>query len=46
MIAEYTVKRNGRWYKAGDEIPDIVPGEKSSGEYTKTEINKIGRAHV
>lgn len=27
MIAEYTVKRNGRWYKAGDEIPDIVPGE-------------------
>ena len=24
MIAEYTVKRNGKWYKAGDEIPDIV----------------------
>ena len=41
MIAEYTVKRNGRWYKAGDEIPDIVPGEKSSGGYTKTEINRI-----
>ena len=40
MIAEYTVKRNGRWYKSGDEIPDIVSGEKSSGGYTKTEINR------
>ena len=38
MIAEYTVKRNGKWYKAGDEIPDIVLGEKSSGGYTKTEL--------
>lgn len=46
MIAEYTVKRNGRWYKAGDEIPDIVPGEKSSGEYTKTEINRMSTADL
>lgn len=46
MIAEYTVKRNGRWYKAGDEIPDIVPGEKSSSEYTKTEINRMSTADL
>ena len=46
MIAEYTVKRNGRWYKAGDEIPDIVPGEKSAGEYTKTEINRMSTADL
>lgn len=44
MIAEYTVKRNGRWYKAGDEIPDT--GEKSSGGYTKTEINRMSTADL
>ena len=37
MIAEYTVKRNGRWYKAGDKIPDIVPGEKSTPRQRLTE---------
>ena len=46
MIAEYTVKRNGRWYKAGDKIPDIVPGEKSSVGYTKTEINRMSTADL
>ena len=46
MIAEYTVKRNGKWYKAGDEIPDIVLGEKSSGGYTKTEINRMSTADL
>ena len=46
MIAEYTVKRNGRWYKSGDEIPDIVSGEKSSGRYTKTEINRMSTADL
>lgn len=46
MVAEYTVKRNGKWYKAGDEVPDIVPGEKSSGEYTKTEINRMSTADL
>ena len=45
-IAEYTVKRNGKWYKAGDEIPDIVLGEKSSGGYTKTEINRMSTADL
>lgn len=46
MVAEYTVKRNGRWFKAGEEIPDIVSGEKSSGGYTKTEINRMSTADL
>lgn len=46
MVAEYTVKRNGRWYKAGDEIPDNAPGEKSSSGYTKTEINRMSTADL
>ena len=46
MVAEYTVKRNGKWFKAGEEIPDIVPGEKSSGGYTKTEINRMSTADL
>ena len=46
MVAEYTVKRNGKWFKAGEEIPDIVLGEKSSGGYTKTEINRMSTADL
>jgi hypothetical protein len=46
MVAEYTVKRNGKWYKAGDEIPNIAPGEKSSSGYTKTEINRMSTADL
>ena len=46
MVAEYTVKRNGKWFKAGEEIPDIFPGEKSSGGYTKTEINRMSTADL
>lgn len=46
MVAEYTVKRNGKWFKAGEEIPDIVPGEKSCGGYTKTEINRMSTADL
>jgi hypothetical protein len=46
MVAEYTVKRNGRWYKAGDEIPDNAPGEKSSSGYTKTEINRMSTSDL
>lgn len=46
MVAEYTVKRNGKWFKAGEEIPDIVPEERSSGGYTKTEINRMSTADL
>lgn len=45
MIAEYTVKRNGKWYKAGEFIPEAevsaygINPEKF--RKTKTEINMM-----
>ena len=44
MVAEYTVKRNGKWYHAGDAIEEVeesassLPFEKA---HTKTEINRM-----
>ena len=42
MVAKYTVKRNGKWYHAGDVIEEAeassLPFEKP---YTKTEINTM-----
>lgn len=44
MVAEYTVKRNGEWYHAGDVIEEVeesassLPFEKV---HTKTEINRM-----
>ena len=44
MVAEYTVKRNGKWYHAGDVIEEVeesassLPFEKA---HTKTEINRM-----
>lgn len=46
MKYPYIVIKNGKWYEAGEEIPDIVPGEKSSGEYTKTEINRMSTSDL
>lgn len=41
MIAEYTMKRNGKWYKAGDEVPEINAPASSDSRYTKTDINRM-----
>jgi hypothetical protein len=41
MIAEYTMKRNGKWYKAGDEVPEINTPASSGSRYTKTDINRM-----
>ena len=41
MIAEYTMKRNGKWYKAGDEVPEINTPASSDPRYTKTDINRM-----
>ena len=41
MIAEYTMKRNGKWYKAGDEVPEINAPAFSDSRYTKTDINRM-----
>ncbi len=47
MIAAYSVKRNGKWYRAGEEIPHLTAeanGNENSGEqrtYTKSEIARM-----
>lgn len=41
MIAEYTMKRNGKWYKAGDEVTEINTPASSDSRYTKTDINRM-----
>lgn len=45
MKATHTVKYNGKWYAAGEEVPDIVPGNKPN-TYTKTEINRMPTAEL
>ena len=46
MKYPYIVIKNGKWYEAGEEVPDTVSGEKSSGGYTKTEINRMSTADL
>lgn len=53
MIAEYSVKIDGKWYMAGEEIPlpfsdeDITFDEKSEGKkYTKTEIMRMSKSEL
>lgn len=44
MIATYSVKVNGKWYKAGEEISPAFLEENNEIEksnYTKTEINRM-----
>ena len=45
MIAEYTVKRNGKWYKAGEFIPEAEVSASGINpekfRKTKTEINMM-----
>lgn len=45
MVATHSVKHNGVWYKAGQEIPE-GKSQKSSdptnpSTYTKTDINRM-----
>lgn len=44
MVAQYTVKVNGKWYKAGEEISPAI-SEKNSEvtkySFTKTDINRM-----
>lgn len=44
MIATHSVKINGKWYKAGEEISPAFSEENNEIEksnYTKTEINRM-----
>lgn len=47
MIAENTMKINGKWYKAGEEISSATPREETgNSQYTKTEINRMSTAEL
>lgn len=47
MIAQNTMKINGKWYKAGEEITLAKPQEEvKQNQYTKTEINRMSTAEL
>ena len=47
MIAQNTMKINGKWYKAGEEISLAKPqAEEKQNQYTKTEINRMSTAEL
>ena len=47
MIAQNTMKMNGKWYKAGEEISLAKPqAEVKQSQYTKTEINRMSTAEL
>ena len=46
MIATHFTKVNGKWYRAGQEIPDFFNAETPDNEseenhYTRTDINRM-----
>ncbi len=43
MIAKHSIKQNGRWYKAGEEIssPAEVMQTKEEKKITKTDIHRM-----
>ena len=47
MIAQNTMKINGKWYKAGEEISLAKPQEEvKQNQYTKTEINRMSTSEL
>ena len=46
MIAQNTVKYNGKWYKAGEQIEETEQTVSSSVNYTKTDINRMSTADL
>ena len=47
MIAQNTMKMNGKWYKAGEEISLAKQqAEAKQNQYTKTEINRMSTAEL
>ena len=45
MVATHTIKCGGKWYKAGEKMPESN-SPVSSVEYTKTEINRMSTADL
>ena len=48
MIAQNTMKMNGKWYKAGEEISFANTQNKESEQkkYAKTDINRMSTAEL
>ena len=47
MIAQNSMKMNGKWYKAGEEISLAKPQEEvKQNQYTKTEINRMSTSEL
>lgn len=48
MIATHSIKMNGKWYKAGEEISPAKPQNKTTEQpqYSKTEINRMTTAEL
>ena len=44
MKATHTIKYNGKWYNAGQEVPENKQG--ASFAYTKTDINRMSTADL
>ena len=45
MVATHTIKCGGKWYKAGDNVPENYFLASSVG-YTKTDINRMSTADL
>lgn len=45
MVATHTTKCGGKWYKAGDKMPESNSLASSVG-FTKTEINRMSTADL
>ena len=45
MVATHTTKCGGKWYKAGDKMPESNSTAPSVG-FTKTEINRMSTADL
>lgn len=45
MVATHTIKCGGKWYKAGDKMPENNSSAPSVG-FTKTEINRMSTADL
>lgn len=53
MKFPYIVIRDGKWYKAGEEVPEGTPGQYSEKmqipvefKYKKTDINRMSTADL
>lgn len=47
MVAKHSVKVNGKWHRAGDEISPAEPQKNEpQKQYTKTDINCMATAKL